>query len=262
MGNSAGLRRAGAGTGTDPGQHAPVIGQRGCDDDAGGRERVEQEPAASRGARPRGPVRVRVPRPAPAAPLGPAQETGPVQVRRPVPVAGLCWPALMLGAARLASVRGLAPASRAAQVQARGPVRPGAGLSRGGHGGVRPRPGYERSARWRWSATCRRHTAPPISGARLLRRCARYNLSGARKGTAAEPDETSHTTANRPIPDRPDTGRRLRQTVTVRCLNGRPRCGTTRSPVLISGESAPGPGRIRRGFARATRGSATWDNCL
>src|SRR5690242_3379272 len=45
MENAADLRRAG--TGTDPGQHVPVGGQRGRDDDAGRGEQVEQEPAAA-----------------------------------------------------------------------------------------------------------------------------------------------------------------------------------------------------------------------
>jgi hypothetical protein len=44
--NVADLRRAGPGT--DPGQHVPVGGQRGRDEDAGRGEHVEQEPAASR----------------------------------------------------------------------------------------------------------------------------------------------------------------------------------------------------------------------
>ena len=41
------MRRAGTGIGTDPGQHAPVIGHCGSDDDASGGERVEQEFATS-----------------------------------------------------------------------------------------------------------------------------------------------------------------------------------------------------------------------
>jgi hypothetical protein len=43
--NAADLRRAG--TGADSGQHVPVAGERGGDDDASRGEHVEQEPAAS-----------------------------------------------------------------------------------------------------------------------------------------------------------------------------------------------------------------------
>ena len=46
MGRTADLCRTGAGIGTDSGQHTPVIGQCGSDDDADGGERVEQESAA------------------------------------------------------------------------------------------------------------------------------------------------------------------------------------------------------------------------
>jgi hypothetical protein len=47
MENAADLRRAG--TGSDSGQHVPVVGQRGRDEDADRGQHVKQEPAASRG---------------------------------------------------------------------------------------------------------------------------------------------------------------------------------------------------------------------
>ena len=49
MGGPTDLSRAGAGCRTYRGERMPVISERGRNDDAGGGERVEQEPATSRG---------------------------------------------------------------------------------------------------------------------------------------------------------------------------------------------------------------------
>jgi hypothetical protein len=73
MRSTADLRRAGAGIGTDPGQHTPVIDQRGSHDDAGGGERIEQEPAVPAGSVLVQPHNRRRLRPAVGAPHRPAR---------------------------------------------------------------------------------------------------------------------------------------------------------------------------------------------